>query len=659
MNRVTVKTVPASASGAAGDAVHYGHDVRDLQRYARCGAGVTHSHEGVGRRRFSTSEVGGVSRTLGSDDDADGRRTRRTSPDDTLFRDEPDAAGRLTAIVEDDGSTAVATFGRDVQGRRSSASFAGTVVSTAEGSVIPEPAIASEVSPPSSAKPQPSWRGSRQNAIRRVKGRSMNVVCNLVLFVLALVMSVSMSATAADAPAAENLARWQREDLQAYRNNFLAIDRSFSATARAAAEARLSRMENASRPLSPIEFAVELCRITALADNAHTQCLPSNIGRLMCERFAALIAKNSPWCNLRDPDFAVPDFTRLSITFQPFGEDFHVVRVSSEHADLLGAKLLSIEGQPIERIRPILRTFSGGTDAHRDAVAAGVLASPPQLHAVALSKTDDSLRYEFLMLDGRQSQRRFNSSGLHSENANERSIPAPDRAPWSLREPGKPFRFRDEPALDSLVVQLRQVLDTQEEGIAAFIERMERHRAELGRQNIVLDMRQNGGGNLLTARDFMVQWPTRVPGKFYVLTSRQTFSAAIASIAYLKQAGTDRVVIIGEPVGDRLMFFSDGLPVQLPHSGLFFLPAVVRMDYENGCREYTDCFAGIVEEGRPTAVSLLVLPPDLERLPISVKTLKPDVSAPWTVRSWIEGMDPAMEAIDQWEHESGRTTIAR
>ena len=89
----------------------------------------------------------------------------------------------------------------------------------------------------------------------------------------------------------------------------------------------------------------------------------------------------------------------------------------------------------------------------------------------------------------------------------------------------------------------------------------------------------------------------------------------------------------GEPVGDRLMFFSDGLPVQLPHSGLFFLPAVVRMDYENGCREYTDCFAGIVEEGRPTAVSLLVLPPDLERLPIAVKTKcsrpsSPPASAP-------------------------------
>lgn len=87
--------------------------------------------------------------------------------------------------------------------------------------------------------------------------------------------------------------------------------------------------------------------------------------------------------------------------------------------------------------------------------------------------------------------------------------------------------------------------------------------------------------------------------------------------------------------------------MQLPHSGLFFLPAVVRMDYQNGCRDYTDCFEGIVEAGRPAAVSLLVVPPDLKRQPISVQTLEPEVMAPWTVRSWIEGTDPAMDAIVQ------------
>jgi hypothetical protein len=433
-----------------------------------------------------------------------------------------------------------------------------------------------------------------------------------------------------------------------YREKFLAVDRSFSAEARAAAEARLSKIENASTPLSPIEFAVELCRITALADNGHTQCLPHGVGRIMCTRFADLVADDAPWCNLQEPDFEVPTFGSVPIGFAPFGEAFYVVRVPTEHANLLGAKLIAVDDKPIGAIRSQLRTFAGGTPANRDQVAAGVLTSPQQLHAVKLSKSDDSVQYSLALLDGQTTKRRFSLASADKVES-WRTLPSPEQAPWSLQEPGKAFRHRDAPQVDGLVVQLRQILDTEDQTIAAFLESAEKQRQALGRKNIVLDMRANGGGNLLVARDFMIEWPKRVPGRFYVLTSRKTFSAAIASIAYLKQAGGDRVVIVGEPIGDRLMFFSDGLPVQLPHSGLFFLPAVIRMDYANGCREYTDCFEGIVEAGKPAAKSLLVLPPDLKRLPIAVGSLEPDVYAPWTIESWINGTDPAMAAVKEME----------
>lgn len=466
--------------------------------------------------------------------------------------------------------------------------------------------------------------------------------------VLLISYSCVLSVAADEPPSEATMRNWQREDVKVYREKFLALDRSFSTEARAAAEARLSKIENAANPLSPIEFAVELCRITALADNGHTQCMPPRFGRAVCARYAALITDNAPWCNLREPDFEVPEFGRVSIGFQPFGNDFHVVRVPSEHADLLGAKLVALDDKPIEKLRSQLRTFAGGTPAYRDLEAAGVLASPQQLHAVDLSKRDDSVEYSFKLRNGETTQHRFALTSTDKID-NWQAIPAAEQTPWSLQEPEKAFRYRDAPQIDSLVAQLRQILDTEAQTIAAFLEDAEKQRQALGRKNIVLDMRANGGGNLLLAREFMMEWPKRAPGRFYVLTSRETFSAAIASIAYLKQAGGDRVVIVGEPIGDRLMFFSDGLPVQLPHSGLFFLPAVIRMDYANGCREYTDCFEGIVEAGRPTATSLLKLPPALKRLPIAVGSLDPDVYAPWTIDSWINGADPAMEAVKEME----------
>lgn len=180
---------------------------------------------------------------------------------------------------------------------------------------------------------------------------------------------------------------------------------------------------------------------------------------------------------------------------------------------------------------------------------------------------------------------------------------------------------------------------------ADFLEETETKRKTLGRKHLVLDMRFNGGGNFLFVRDFMIRWPARTTGRFFVLTSRQTFSAAIASIAYLKRAGKDRVTIVGEPVGDRMMFFSDGLPVRLPHSGRYFLPAVVRMDYKDGCRKYDDCLEAIAQPGRPIATGVLPILGPVTRPPVSVSTPDPDVSAPWTIDAWLNGRDPMMEAV--------------
>lgn len=447
------------------------------------------------------------------------------------------------------------------------------------------------------------------------------------------------------ARADESRLRWQREDIAAFRERFLAADRSFTATARAAAEERLSRLELASEPLSPSAFAVELCRIAALSDNGHTQCLPSGAGRDICRHVVAIAGDRPPWCQLQKPDSEVADFAAVPIAFHPFGEEFHVIGVEAKHSDLLGARLVAVERRPVASIRGVLRSFAGGTLAHRDQRAAEVLASPEQLHAVGLSRGDDSVLYEFVAPDGRRAERRFAVLRPAAAPDSWRGLPAADRLPWAFREPQRPFRYRDAPEIDSIVVQLRQNADAADENIAGFLEKAEAQREALGRKHVVLDMRFNGGGNFLLTRDFMLRWPARVPGRFFVLTSRRTFSAAIAGIAYLKQAGGGRVSIVGEPVGDRLMFFSDGLPIQLPHSGQFFLPAVVRMDYRNGCRTYGDCHEAIAQPGRPTAISPLPTRPPVVRMPVAVDTLVPDVHAPWTIDSWLSGADPMMEAV--------------
>jgi len=138
----------------------------------------------------------------------------------------------------------------------------------------------------------------------------------------------------------------------------------------------------------------------------------------------------------------------------------------------------------------------------------------------------------------------------------------------------------------------------------------------------------NGGGNLQLTREWMSSIASRLPagGRVVVLTSPWTFSAAISSTAYLKQAGGDRVVLAGEAPGDRLRFWAEGQPIVLPHSGAMILPATQMHDYLTGCKGFPECHGAVV------------------RFPIAVKTLAPEVAAPWTIDAYAAGRDPGMEA---------------
>jgi len=449
-------------------------------------------------------------------------------------------------------------------------------------------------------------------------------------------------------PSSATMLRWEHADIAAFRERFLDVDRAFTKETRATAERRLSKLDQANVALSPVDFAIALCRVAALADNAHTGCLPIPQAQEICRQFGILDGGTSPGCILSAPDFIVPEANSVSLRFVPyFGDNFNVVATKAEDSVLLGARVVAVDGRSIESIRTLIRSFHGGTEARRDLYAAESLASPDQLRAVGIGRSSAEVSYRFLAAGGQILERTFKAQPPDGAPIEWKSIMPADHVSWAFQDHGKAFRWRDAPEINAVVIQLRQNVDAGDQKIADFLEEVESDRERLGRENIVLDMRFNGGGNFLLTRGFMMRWPARLspPGRFFVLTSRNTFSAGIASIAYLKQAGNERVVLVGEAPGDRLTFFSEGRPIQLPHSGLFFSPTTARQDYHTGCRTYDDCFVGVAQPGHPTAPLAVKTTETIERIPIEISSLDPDIKAPWTVDSWLSGTDPAMDAV--------------
>ncbi len=451
-------------------------------------------------------------------------------------------------------------------------------------------------------------------------GRAIVVLVAAVL--AAGIAFAALDAAAQEAQAAQVAAsapEARRADIAFFRENFMARDRSYSDAARVEAERRLTALESQAGEVSQAYFELELARIVALADNGHTAYFAGPRSR----------QRNR-----------VADF-RLA----PFGEDFYVLRASPRHADLLGARLIGIDGRSLAEARDVARTLMGGTTGWRDRYAAYLLESPEQLHALGLTSHADRANYRFRLANGRMVTRRFTPEPANPQrvpaNANRWFYPElmeeegpnwvallePERAPWSLQSPSTPFRMRDAPEIDAFVIEMRQNNQSGDMDIAEFmLASLEQARAS-GRRNIVLDMRMNGGGNLNTTRAWVRRLPRMVPGRVFVLTSPWTFSAAISTIGYLKQEAPDRVVIVGEHVGDRLDFYSEGDIVELPHAGAAILYAVERHDYRTGCRGIENCHGSVVQ------------------YPIAVESLAPDIDAPWTIEAYRAGRDPAMEAV--------------
>ena len=406
----------------------------------------------------------------------------------------------------------------------------------------------------------------------------------------------------------------QLEDIAKFRSGFLAVDRAYSKTARTEAEHRLAALEQAAGRVSASAFRVEICQIVALADNGHSTCWGFESG--------------------------------IGLSFSSIGNEFYVFKAAPENADLLGARLLSIDERSMKRIQPAIRSMVGGVPAHRDLSAAAVLAKPGLLHVLGITRDKAVATYRLETLDARIVERRL-TTDVHSSNWVNLE---PEHAAWASQDANEPFRWRDAPELNAVVIQLRQNMDRGNRHIAAFLEEAETAREQLNRKNIVLDMRWNLGGNFLTTRDFILAWPQRLPppGRFFVLIGPTTFSAGIASVAYLKQAAQDRVTLIGEPVGDRLMFFAENItPTILPHSKIVLIPALQRDDFKQGCKPYRDCLMVLAQPGAahgtpPEQVALLEA---FGRKPLQVESIEPDVSAPWTLQDFLSGHDPGIEAV--------------
>ena len=145
----------------------------------------------------------------------------------------------------------------------------------------------------------------------------------------------------------------QQQDIEQF-SRLLAMDRSFSPIARAEANRQIAELKSEHAPLDKERFHVALLCITALADNGHTNLY---------------YRKGSPQ-NL------------IPLRVVMFADGLYVLRAKSAYADLLGARVESIEGRLTRDVIAALEQLHGGTEGWRRIHAAIYVQSPEDRKSV-------------------------------------------------------------------------------------------------------------------------------------------------------------------------------------------------------------------------------------------------------------------------------------
>ena len=402
-------------------------------------------------------------------------------------------------------------------------------------------------------------------------------------------------------PAAD-LAAGRQADVAYARSEYVLKSLALSPEARSRALAYLEQLGSRVATMSEAEFLLAMARVPAFADNAHD----------------VFHSGHDAWW---------PE-TRLPFRLVWFPDGLLVARAAPERQELLGARITRIEGLTPERLLDQLHAVCGGTDAYRRWNALWVLSNGQFMHALGLAKSAQRLQ-----LRG-AAEKRAAQDPIRVDYVPEASVPA-DHAPdppavrrveqggdrkrldgrrrrrfgAALPATGRPAVPQDPPA--GTRRRLSAAAQQYGRGRSSSSSRFWRKRCATLRaapaRNLVFDLRFNVGGDISQSRDFLREITKLVPGRIYVLISRYTFSAGIVSVAALKHDAASRAVLVGEEVGDRLRFWSEGERACLPNSHFCLRQTSGLWDLVHGCKSEPACYG---DQFDATAGSLR---PQLER----------------------------------------------
>ena len=297
-------------------------------------------------------------------------------------------------------------------------------------------------------------------------------------------------------------------------------------------------LKNQIPSLDDYELAVSMMRILASIGDSHTM-LGANLTSL---------------------------FRKLPVLTEWYRDGLYVVKTATEHREMLGSRVLGIEGRPIEDVTTIIGMgIPHDNDSQLKTRGPHHLPIPQILAALGIADSPDTVTFNLEDLgDVQVVPRAFNLevnwiSVLDSIDCN---------LPLYLQNQDLYYWFSYEKDSRTIYVQYNSCREMTAKPFASFTDELFSFVDSCPVEKFVLDIRSNNGGNSAIARPLiegLKQRPTiNKKGHLFVLIGRKTFSSVILNALQLK--AETNVIFAGEPTGGKPNHYGEGRFFMLPNS---------------------------------------------------------------------------------------------
>ncbi|WP_167615891.1 S41 family peptidase [Maribellus sediminis] len=336
-----------------------------------------------------------------------------------------------------------------------------------------------------------------------------------------------------------------REDLKSYQTGLedKHID-LYNKISKAEFEKALAKIEASTGTETDLGIILDLMRLTRKIGDGHTAVSARNLG-----------------------------FHHYPFEVKNFEGDWRLVKVAKEHSNLLGLKLVGVENKNIDSVIKKLGEVVQFVENEQSLIVrtAENITSAELLYALKISKektqasftfSDDSGNKTSVKLTALTQQEYYEETAFTALSVEVPQIAKPKKAGEA--------NFWYAPILGTKALYIHF------ESYPAFEEMMKIGEALVGYisensiRQLVIDLRNNGGGDLYTglvlAYALNLADPVDWKNGVYVLADKVTFSAATSNTALFRELLNAKIV--GEPTGSNPTGYQDMDTFELPNSKL-------------------------------------------------------------------------------------------